>query len=335
MNCEEVKELLDEYICGELDREQSRQVKEHLDTCDRCRMEYEQLKTLKKSFADLAEPVPEDFNDKLMRRIRGEKRHAFINRISAGVAAAVVLVCVIGIGYRGYNSGLEDKMKALSGSEINTQECAGDTARSGLNPTKDTTQQETVQADVTEEVTGQRKSTEVMTETAKSREAVTEQVTELVTERAGTQGAVNVESTPAEKGRETITEAADEVTSSDLVQADDHTEEEGSSVEISDMALPESAPAVASARSIDVAMSDLQADVNLIVTDTDIDTLVQALSGAEEIVDIQVEDNTLSAKVEGMSYEDFRELLSDFDVTEEGVYTEEGCLDYSVKIRVG
>jgi len=115
MSCEEIKKLLDEYITGELDKATEEIVKEHLAVCADCKREYEDLKRCKSELVNLAEDTPKGFNDRLKTKIKSTKRFAFFGRhYGAGIAAAVVLVCLIGLGYGyGYVGSFEDKINAV------------------------------------------------------------------------------------------------------------------------------------------------------------------------------------------------------------------------------
>lgn len=348
MSCEEVKALLDEYICGELDEKKNKLIKAHLDTCDDCRAEYEQLKSLKAEIGNLKQSVPADFNEVLLRRIRRKRRLTYINGISAGIAAAVVLVCVIGIGYgSGYNSGLEDKMRAMGGFETTTRDRVPETVEStsemAVTKQDDVTEESTVQEESAEIVTVQKEDTKSATRAVESVEVVTEQVAELVTESVITtaQTAVNMESVQIETATETESAYEDSpvaaAKSGRSLIPYDYTEgrEEGSD-ETSDTqtALAESAPAVASVQSTDETLPHREADVNLVVIGTDVDTLISVLYDVDDISDVKAEANVITARVYNMSYEDFKELLYGFNVEEEEVYMEENSLDYSIRISV-
>lgn len=346
MSCEDIKALLDEYMCDELDEEQSKRIKAHLDTCGDCRAEYVKLKALKEDLADLSQSVPQEFNDRLFRRLRREKRFAFINRVSVGVAAAVVLICVIGIGYGGgYNNGLEDKMRTIGSLEMTTGENMNDMAE-GKSPeitTKqiDTTDEAATQAESEEVATAQTEDIKVVPKAVENREVVTEMITENIV--TNTQVAVNEESAQIETDLETETESVCEDSTVAGAKMDrsfvpyDYTEEgEENSNETNDTqtAFEESRPAVASVQSSDETISYQEAEVNLVVIGTDTDTLVSILSEIEDISDVKVEENIITARADGMSYKSFKEHLSDFTVAEEGIYVEESSINYSISIRV-
>ena len=76
MNCEEIKELLSEYVDGVLDAKTKALVDEHLSTCKGCKEELASLKALVNELGSL-EPVapPGDFLDQLHERM--EQRSPF------------------------------------------------------------------------------------------------------------------------------------------------------------------------------------------------------------------------------------------------------------------
>lgn len=346
MSCEEIKAFLDEYICGELDEEQSKMIKAHLDTCDDCRAEYVKLKALKEDLADLSQPVPQDFKDRFLRRLRRENRFAFINRISVGVAAAVVLICVIGIGYGGgYNNGLEDKMRAMGSLEMTTGENINDMAESKspeiTTKHTDTIDEATIPAESEERTTAQTEDIKVVPKAVENREVATEMITESIV--TNVQIAANEESVQIEAALETETESVCEESTVAVAKMgrssipDDHMDEgEENSNEAIDTqtAFAESVPAEVSVQSADETVSYQEAEVNLVIIGTDTDTLISILSEIEDISDVKVEENIITARVNGMNYKSFKELLSDFTVAEESAYVEESCIDYSISIRV-
>lgn len=46
MNCSDVKNLMEEYIMGELDENISNELKKHIDGCSSCKTEYDETKEL-------------------------------------------------------------------------------------------------------------------------------------------------------------------------------------------------------------------------------------------------------------------------------------------------
>lgn len=76
MSCDEVGELLQQYLDGAIDGPQSARLVAHLDECRRCGLEAETYETIKTSLAATRTTVPDDALDRLRdfgsRLIRGE-----------------------------------------------------------------------------------------------------------------------------------------------------------------------------------------------------------------------------------------------------------------------
>ena len=112
MRCEEVKELLEAYIEGELDEHRNREIAEHISGCELCRKEL----TITRSIPNLVNslstpPVPEDIIADTLKRLHesSSTRRQWLRSISGSLqgkwqfaaAASLVLVAVFfGIGYQ-------------------------------------------------------------------------------------------------------------------------------------------------------------------------------------------------------------------------------------------
>ena len=73
LSCEEVMEVLQSYLDGEVDAETARRVAEHLHVCDQCDSESDLFRRIKISLAAAAAPVDAEilfnlqaFSDRLM-----------------------------------------------------------------------------------------------------------------------------------------------------------------------------------------------------------------------------------------------------------------------------
>ncbi|SNX55124.1 DUF4349 domain-containing protein [Thermoanaerobacterium sp. RBIITD] len=66
MYCNEVKELINQYVDDELDEKNRRDVKEHINTCEDCKKDYNIISSIKEILSEMP-PVtlPEDFSAKL------------------------------------------------------------------------------------------------------------------------------------------------------------------------------------------------------------------------------------------------------------------------------
>lgn len=71
MNCSRIKELLSEYLDGQLDKEQEALVKDHLLLCGDCRDEFESMKAVVREMGSLnTVKAPDDFLESLHGRIK-------------------------------------------------------------------------------------------------------------------------------------------------------------------------------------------------------------------------------------------------------------------------
>lgn len=80
MDHETAKELFSEYLDGELDAAQKRELESHLQGCDDCRQELESLRVMMSTLAGLApaEP-PKDFARKVQHTIRRRSKGRFFS----------------------------------------------------------------------------------------------------------------------------------------------------------------------------------------------------------------------------------------------------------------
>ncbi len=81
MNCSRIKELLSEYLDGQLDKEQEALVKDHLLLCGDCRDEFESMKAVVREIGSLdTVKAPDDFLESLHGRI---KRDSWFQKIKS------------------------------------------------------------------------------------------------------------------------------------------------------------------------------------------------------------------------------------------------------------
>jgi len=78
MDCEKLKELLVDYLYGELSNEETEEVEKHLASCKECASELERLRKTRKALALLCEDAPELKTEKITR-----KRRSFVKRAIA------------------------------------------------------------------------------------------------------------------------------------------------------------------------------------------------------------------------------------------------------------
>jgi anti-sigma factor RsiW len=112
MRCEDVKELLEVYVEGELSQPEQKEVEAHISSCESCKQELVLTRSIPILVGSLATPpVPEDIIPNTLKRIREvpmPRRSwvpAFGASISrkwqlAAVASLVLAVTLFGIGYQ-------------------------------------------------------------------------------------------------------------------------------------------------------------------------------------------------------------------------------------------
>jgi predicted anti-sigma-YlaC factor YlaD len=120
--CDEIIVLLPEYIDGSLDEKTAALVNEHLQDCNSCQKEHEELKSFLGYIASSAEPEPpENMKDEFleMAELKKEKTtKAFKFPPWAKVAASVLIVA--GTFVVGFFSGSKNKEIAQLQTEIST-----------------------------------------------------------------------------------------------------------------------------------------------------------------------------------------------------------------------
>lgn len=92
MRCEKVRELLSDYIDGEL--EESSQVEEHLHSCGECRRELESLRKVGELLREMGEPERSPAKV-AVERLKQEREPGFRAGVSVLSTAAVVLLALV------------------------------------------------------------------------------------------------------------------------------------------------------------------------------------------------------------------------------------------------
>ena len=99
MNCEKIKELLIEYVTGELDEATSSEVASHIESCAECKKEYEFLLGMSESIKVAEYEAPEELHDMIIsavkREARRESRAKITKKISIIAASAAAFVIVV------------------------------------------------------------------------------------------------------------------------------------------------------------------------------------------------------------------------------------------------
>ncbi len=101
MKCEDIRKNLDLFIDSEiLSDEERKEINAHLDQCEDCKREYEEMKKIKEDLKALGDvELPKDFHDNLMKELKGtnKKPQPFMQRHYKWFvgAAAVMLLGVM------------------------------------------------------------------------------------------------------------------------------------------------------------------------------------------------------------------------------------------------
>ncbi|MGQ9617433.1 MAG: anti-sigma factor family protein [Candidatus Aminicenantia bacterium] len=75
MKCDEIKNLITLFVEGELDEEKSKVVKEHIDSCEKCKiLEMDIIETLHSLHSMKLLPVPERVVEKIIEKTSRKKR---------------------------------------------------------------------------------------------------------------------------------------------------------------------------------------------------------------------------------------------------------------------
>ncbi|MBU4487031.1 MAG: zf-HC2 domain-containing protein [Candidatus Delongbacteria bacterium] len=95
MNCEEYREMIPEFISGELDRNNKIDLEKHISECDLCKKEYEIEISILSSLSIEDYNVPAGLNQSVLEKLN--KRHPiFGNRYAIySVAASIILIIIL------------------------------------------------------------------------------------------------------------------------------------------------------------------------------------------------------------------------------------------------
>jgi hypothetical protein len=105
MNCREVREVADSFLCDELLTETNHEILQHLDTCASCRSEIDARRTLRRTLRDAFDRAPElRARPEFLERLRGDLRDApahdhgswVFSRRWFAIAAGLVLAAGLG-----------------------------------------------------------------------------------------------------------------------------------------------------------------------------------------------------------------------------------------------
>lgn len=126
MNCKKCNELMSLYIDHQLDNSKINLFEEHLNNCEFCLKEYNELKLIINSLNNVEKELPENFHTELMEKINNidyEQKNKFKNifrfKYFSPVAA---LVCIIFIIYSNNINDISPELKTKVENEYSTNE---------------------------------------------------------------------------------------------------------------------------------------------------------------------------------------------------------------------
>lgn len=99
LTCEQVSELISEYIDGELDESTAAAVASHIDNCADCRRLYDEISAVCRAVADIGEvQIPDGLHERIMSTVstqkRASRRRRTITYLGIGVAAMLCISVV-------------------------------------------------------------------------------------------------------------------------------------------------------------------------------------------------------------------------------------------------
>ena len=99
-SCEEILDLLNQYIDGELGESDTALVCAHLESCNNCQKAYDELLALKNIFADASEEAPAELHESVMAKVKAEsqailKKKKLTRRLGGFAVAAVICLSVL------------------------------------------------------------------------------------------------------------------------------------------------------------------------------------------------------------------------------------------------
>lgn len=151
MDCRIAHRLISLYIDGELDGEQARQLKAHIESCSECRKKFERMKAVVQMMGALEEEeLPDGFMDRLQARLEAEHVIGMVHKKHLGFSgwikwvgvAAAALVIVLAIRLLGPDRLMytpsQDKEQAESAAPENMSESSVvDSRNEGLTKSSD------------------------------------------------------------------------------------------------------------------------------------------------------------------------------------------------------
>jgi hypothetical protein len=104
MNCEKVRELLFDLIDGELSENTANEIRAHLDVCEECKKEYNDLLGMTEAIKESALEAPAELHSMIMSGVEAEKKRVRRARLMRNLTAiggcAAAFVIVINVWFR-------------------------------------------------------------------------------------------------------------------------------------------------------------------------------------------------------------------------------------------
>jgi len=94
MKCQEVRQQLSAWLDAELEEAEGAVLAAHLDECEACRREWQDLTALDEALGRLEAPVPSGLAEKVLARVRPPRRRQWVQ--SVALAACLVLGITLG-----------------------------------------------------------------------------------------------------------------------------------------------------------------------------------------------------------------------------------------------
>jgi len=100
--CEKIKDLIPMLICEELDADEARKVKAHIEECPECRREYDMMLGMENALSEAEYEAPSELHSAIMSAVNRERRKdkkikTFVKRMSVIAATAAVVALIINV----------------------------------------------------------------------------------------------------------------------------------------------------------------------------------------------------------------------------------------------
>jgi cytoskeletal protein RodZ len=313
MSCEDIKNLLDEYITDELTSDDRALVDEHLTRCSACRAELTALRAQKAELAALAKPLPDSFEEALASKIKRHKLFGYITTLGTAAVAAVVLVCVVSLSHtKDYNERIRVK----------------------LNDTQTVNEVDETKSQTATENNGEP-YTEEIADNADTAENKSQPVTTAVKPEAPSAEQPKSEQTePVEDTISTDTESIKNTADNSAPATDNNEYDTALNDATAEDAVPEAAEDTAQQTYSASAMARGISTADIIITVTDpVSTVTELLDSLDEVEITLSDETSLTAEVDNLSYDSLKSALHKLDVVDEEITVDSSALSYTIIIK--